>query len=271
MKKNIHIASIILIALFVAACSKESSNPYSALGAEEYPQKFYMEYVPCTQGPDYSIEAFNSVMLPTWQVLLEETSSPLVSAWGLIHEDPKETDTEDGFWQLVWNSKADAASAWETWTGYDKANEWTEKNLKILNCNTESVYSFDAYARRSVDSFGEFDTSNFSSDYQACNYNEGYGPQDLRAAIEKFEDYLNTPDANNGPYGYIVLAPDPDNYPEGQEKPDFFWGNFNQTAEQRDTGFEQYLSNAKNVDDEFKKISTCEVPENYVSGEIPLT
>ena len=271
MKKNIHTVLIILIALFVAACSKESSNPYSVLGSEEYPQKFYMEYVPCTQGPDYSNEAFNSVMLPTWQVLLEETSSPLVSAWGLIHEDPKETDTEDGFWQLVWNSKADAASAWETWTGYDKANEWTEKNLNILNCNTESVYSFDAYARRSVDSFGEFDTSNFSSDYQACNYNEGYGPQDLRATIEKFEDYLNTPDANNGPYGYIVLAPDPDNYPEGQEKPDFFWGNFNQTTEQRDTGFEQYLSNAKNVDDEFKKISTCEVPENYVSGEIPLT
>ena len=271
MKKNIRTVLIILITLFVAACSKESSNPYSVLGSEEYPQKFYMEYVPCTQGPDYSNEAFNSVMLPTWQVLLEETSSPLVSAWGLIHEDPKETDTEDGFWQLVWNSKADAASAWETWTGYDKANEWTEKNLNILNCNTESVYSFDAYARRSVDSFGEFDTSNFSSDYQACNYNEGYGPQDLRATIEKFEDYLNTPDANNGPYCYIVLAPDPDNYPEGQEKPDFFWGNFNQTAEQRDTGFEQYLSNAKNVDDEFKKISTCEVPENYVSGEIPLT
>lgn len=271
MKKHTLIASIILIALFVAACSKEASNPYSALGSEEYPQKFYMEYIPCTQGPDYSIETFNSVMLPTWQVLLEETSSPLVSAWGLVHEDPKETDTEDGFWQLVWNSKADAASAWETWTGYDKANEWTEENLNILNCNTESVYSFDAYARRSVDSFGEFDTSNFSSDYQACNYNEGYGPKDLRATIEKFEDYLNTPDANNGPYGYVVLAPDPDNYPEGQEKPDFFWGNFNQTAEQRDTGFEQYLSNAKNVDDEFKKISTCEVPENYVSGEIPLT
>jgi hypothetical protein len=270
MKKNMYIVFLTAILGLVAACSKDTS-PYAALGADEYPQKFYMEYIPCMQGPDYSLEAFNSKMLPSWQVLLEETNSPLVSAWGLVHEDPKETDTEDGFWQLVWNSKADAASAWETWGGYDKANEWTEENLNILNCNNDSVYSFDAYVRRSIDSFGEFDTTNFSSDYQACNYNEGYGADDLRATVEKFEDYLNSPDANNGPYGYVILAPDPDNYPEDQEQPDFFWGNFNQTAEQRDLGFENFIANAKSVDEEFNKISTCEVPENYVSGEIPLS
>ena len=270
MKKYINFISLVVVLGLVAACSKDTSSPYAALGSEKYPQKFYMEYVPCMQGADYSLEAFNSKMLPSWQVLWEETNSPLVSAWGLVHEDPQESDTEDGFWQLVWNSKADAASAWETWTGYDKANEWTEENLNILNCNNESVYSFDAYVRRSIDSFGEFDTTNFSSDYQACSYNDGYGAKDLRATIEKFEDYLNSPDANNGPYGYVVLAPDPDNYPAGQEQPDFFWGNFNQTAEQRVLGLEQYLANAQDVQNEFNKISTCEVAENYVSGEIPL-
>ena len=60
---------------------------YADLGSEEYPQKFYMEYVPCTYGENWSVENFNSDMLPEWQDLLVETNSTLVEAFGIGYEE----------------------------------------------------------------------------------------------------------------------------------------------------------------------------------------
>ena len=40
---------------------------FSNLGSEEYPQMFYMEYVPCQEGVYYTAENFRNEVLPEWQ------------------------------------------------------------------------------------------------------------------------------------------------------------------------------------------------------------
>jgi hypothetical protein len=64
----------------------------------------------------------------------------------------------------------------------------------------------------------------------------------------------------------VVLAPDYED-----EEVDLFWGNFNQNAELREAGNAYFLKTGTDIQDAFDKVMTCEVPIDYVTGEIPLT
>ena len=74
---------------------------FSSLGSEEYPQMFYVEYVPCQEGVYYTVDNFNNTVLPEWQDLIVEVNSPLNSAYGLSRFNRLAEDEEDGFWQLI--------------------------------------------------------------------------------------------------------------------------------------------------------------------------
>ena len=50
MKMKYKIATLIALLGVISACSSESTPTYSDLGSDTYPQKFYVEYVPCTYG-----------------------------------------------------------------------------------------------------------------------------------------------------------------------------------------------------------------------------
>ena len=88
---------------------------------------------------------------------LVEVNSPLASAYGIQHVERLPEDQEDGFWQLVWNTKADAEAAWEVWNSNENATAWAEETAEILSCDGENRFSFDAYIARANDTFGEFE------------------------------------------------------------------------------------------------------------------
>ena len=269
MKKNIKMAILVAFLGVFVACSSESTPTYSELGSDNYPQKFYVEYVPCTYGANWSPEAFNQDMLPGWQELLVEVDSTIVAAYGLTYEGEKPEDAPgDGFWQLIWNSKADADAGWETWESYEKTADWNESTADILACGTKAeTFSFDAYVRRDGNALGAFNLESFTSDYQQCLYNEGQGSSELIAVIDQFEEWIESSDSSiYAPYSYVVLAPDYED-----EEVDLFWGNFNQNAELREAGNAYFLKTGADIQDAFDKVMTCEDPIDYVTGEIPLT
>ena len=144
--------AITLSALFlVFACSSaenEMDVSFSNLGSDEYPQMFYMEFVPCQEGVYYTAENFRNEVLPEWQDLLVEVNSPLVSSYGIQHVERLSSDNEDGFWQLIWNTKAEAEDAWEIWNSNENVAAWTEDTAEILSCDGENKFSFDAYIAR---------------------------------------------------------------------------------------------------------------------------
>ena len=265
MKKNIKIATLVALLGVFVACSSESTPTYSELGSENYPQKFYVEYIPCELGPDYSPEAFAQDMLPGWQSLLVEVDSTIVAAYGLGYESKPEDAEEDGYWQLVWNSKEDADEGWATWAGYEKTAEWSEETSNILVCgNKEDTFSFDAYMRRDVDSLGEFDRTNFNSNYMACSYNEGQGADELISSIDSFDAWLDSDENIDAPYGFMVLAPDYET-----EEFDFIWGDFHQTVEKRAEGNANFLAKASNIQAAFDEVASCQDVISYNTGQIP--
>ena len=53
MKIKYQLATLFALLGVMTACSSESTPTYSDLGSDTYPQKFYVDYVPCTGGPAY--------------------------------------------------------------------------------------------------------------------------------------------------------------------------------------------------------------------------
>ena len=95
MKKTFLIVSLCFLIISCGSSGDESDLSFSNLGSDEYPQMFYMEYVPCQEGVYYSAENFRNDVLPEWQDLLVEVNSPLVSAYGIQHVQRLSEDEED--------------------------------------------------------------------------------------------------------------------------------------------------------------------------------
>ena len=82
--KAIYLGLSFLFVVFACSSAEDEMEvSFSNLGSEEYPQMFYMEYVPCQEGVYYTAENFRNDVLPEWQDLLVEVNSPLVSAYGI--------------------------------------------------------------------------------------------------------------------------------------------------------------------------------------------
>ncbi len=254
---------------FVFACSSavdEMDVSFSNLGSDEYPQMFYMEYVPCQEGVYYTAENFRNEVLPEWQDLLVEVNSPLVSAYGIQHVERLSSDNEDGFWQLIWNTKAEAEAAWETWNSNENVAAWTEDTAEILSCDGENKFSFDAYIARANDTFGEFETTSFTSEYFQCLYKEGKDGADLREVIGQLEEFLTNANSLPGPFSYVILGPDYET-----DEVDFFWGNFYQTEEARQAFDSEWQKLDPDVEDNWNTVSDCQEPRYYNSAEVPTS
>ena len=137
MNKLLIIFSCLSVLLVTACSQEEEPMTFSSLGSEEYPQMFYVEYVPCQEGVYYTVDNFNNTVLPEWQDLIVEVNSPLNSAYGLSRFNRLAEDEEDGFWQLIWNSKADSKAAWEAWSSNQNVQEWAERHADVLTCDEE--------------------------------------------------------------------------------------------------------------------------------------
>ena len=70
MKSFVTTFSILFLVLACSSAEDEMDVSFSNLGSEEYPQMFYMEYVPCQEGVYYTAENFRNEVLPDWQDLL---------------------------------------------------------------------------------------------------------------------------------------------------------------------------------------------------------
>ena len=62
--------SALILAVACSSAEDKMEVSFSNLGSEEYPQMFYMEYVPCQEGVYYTADNFRNDVLHGWQDLL---------------------------------------------------------------------------------------------------------------------------------------------------------------------------------------------------------
>ena len=135
-----------------------------------------------------------------------------------------------------------------------------------MSCDGENKFSFDAYIARANDTFGEFETSSFTSEYYQCLYKEGKEGADLREVIGELETFLESANSLPGPFSYVILGPDYET-----DEVDFFWGNFYQSEEARQAFDAEWQKLDPDVEDSWNMVSDCEEPRYYNSGIVPTS
>jgi hypothetical protein len=257
MKKTKYISMFtVLASLIIAGCSTDNMDTETV--AEYNSGPFYNEFMACKTGPDFSMDKRDE-MMSAWRDL--SVSDDLMGSWGYAPfndatAERAEQFSADGWWELQWTSKEAAEAAWVEFGSSEEAAAWSAKYESVLDCDGPGRFAWDFYQPSPSDTYGEFDESGyFASFYQECTVNEGQTPDDIRAVVAKFEEYLESA-ASFGPYTYGLYFPASE-LSENANSSDLLWGNFFGTFEGAEKGFGDYEVNGKEMQADFDKVMIC--------------
>ncbi len=238
-----NIIGLITILLVSVGCAKQDDMGETAVAAatpevteaaaSNGPSAYY-EYLWCSEGDDFSQEKL-AELTADWNSVIDGLDSPELAAFGYVPRDV-EMEELDGLWVLRWNSKSDSAAGWDAYAASEAAQAHEAAYASVLTCGSEvgvDRFGFDAYIPRPMPASFTGEPSPYYLTNTFCSFNEGKGPDDLRAVV--MDEYLPmlamAAEANpDSSYWFMIGAPDFEERPMGSY--DFNWINYWQTAEE---------------------------------------
>ena len=136
--KNIYriLASSLIIGSLLA-CSGASDLE---VNQEHQEGPFFVEFVSCTKGNEYS-KSNLSKMIESWRML------PISSALrGSYLYDPIKEENAFGpsmWWELEWESKDAADSAWNAWAENEAVMAWSNEYQNVMSCDGAGRNAWD--------------------------------------------------------------------------------------------------------------------------------
>ena len=249
--------------LLMAGCSMENSVEE---GSATKPNVRYNEFMECKFGPDMSTEKLTA-MISEWQKLI--TTESLIGAWGYSPASEENAWGESGFWELEWDSKEAAESAWAEWEANEEAAAWNEKYLGVMQCDGPGRFKFDGIFPIPFETYGEKNPNGyFYSEFYGCNYNEGSSREDALAFVSGFNNAVAEADYSDTGYHYgnYFAHNNSATNPRG-EGADFLWANFTKTKEMNDKANAAFEAEVREkMFPLFSEFASCaEVPDVYDS------
>jgi hypothetical protein len=183
--------------LLLAGCNM--SNESTDMDAS---QSAVVEYVWQTKGPNYSDEALE-ILIDSWNQKIDAGGYDMVGANILVPDF--EPETHDFVWVLRWPSMEARNYAWDHFQkNYDE--DWNQERAGIFSDNDEDVYAFTPTLGREM-RFGNGET--FEAEFNSCDFNDGYGQDDLVKFKKDFNDYIDNDEMENGEgtFWYVMLDP----------------------------------------------------------------
>ena len=254
-------ATMTLMILFgLAACSppaNKSANDTAveaptdaAESSQAAPEIAVIEYVWHRKGAEYSDEKLADLVIK-WNALVDTAGYDINRA--NILTPHVESDRYDFIWVMTFPSMDVRNAVWDDWMA-NHAEEWDATIAGIMSYNTEDVYAFKPTVKRQPSVIN--DDNAFENEFNFCNYNEGYGEQDLADFETQFAAFMDASDATNGANGYYYVMLEP--YFEGTEdnpQADYLWLNLWSNGDEKAAGYANYeASDLPQVADAF---STC--------------
>ena len=231
--------------LLLAACSTSDEADNSTVA-----QNPVVEYVWQTKGPDYSDEALES-LINSWNKKITEGGYDMIGANILIPNFQPET--HDFVWVLRWPSMEARDHAWDHFQkNYDE--EWNQERNNIISDNDEDIYAFSASLGREMRS-GNGET--FEAEFNFCNFNDGYGQDDLMKFRKDFGDYIDSDEMENGEGTFWYVMLDPLFEPTANvQHTDYLWLNIWGNQTDKEDGYTRY--GETNLQAQADMISTCQ-------------
>ena len=245
--KKISLAFMALLAL--AACNSSMDDEVS-VAREGSPANEVVEYVWHYEGPDFSQENLD-MLVDKWNSMIDARGYEMNGANILT---PRGESNADFIWVMLWPSMEARDAAWTDWME-SVDSEWQEAIDGIMSVDFDNVYAFKPTVQRNASVPNQ--SSTFENEFNFCNFNEGYGENNLAAFEMDFANFLDETEARDGPDGfwYVMLEP----YFEGTEDNplvDYVWLSLWTDMDEKNTGYQNYGSTSLPM--EADNFSTCQ-------------
>ena len=262
MKKFYQVSLIILIAGSLLSCSGEQA---SDAPKEHEKGPFYVEFVSCTKGTEYSNSNL-SKMIESWRML------PIASELrGSYLYDPIEEENAFGpsmWWELEWESKAAADSAWNSWVENDAVMAWTNEYQNVMSCDGTGRNAWDIIIPISSSHFGESNESGyFYSQYWTCSYKKGNSRNELENFLPMHSAKIKSSNLQGTGYHYgVYFDRRSEDASHSDVQANIVWGEWAISKDAMELQNQNFADNFEEVFEEFDKLgSGLEEPDTFNS------
>ena len=254
MKKIYQLSLSLFILGAIVSCSGEG---VSTSNQEHQEGPFYVEFVSCSKGSEYSNSNLSD-MIQSWRIL--PISSELRGSY--LYDPIKEENAfgPSMWWELEWESKDVADSAWNEWVTNADVIEWTNKYQDVMSCDGAGRNAWDIKIPVSSSYFGESnDSGYFYSQYWTCSYKDGAGRNELDSFLPMHSAKIKSSNLEGTGYHYGVYF---DRRSQGASHSDvpanLVWGEWAKSEEAMEKQNQNFENNFQEVFAAFDKLATCQ-------------
>jgi len=258
MKKYIVLT---FFAAMIVACTQPKEEAVVAIEtAPEAPEPAaYYEFLWCSFGENYSEEA-RDAYFAEFNTIADSMTERGLRAFGYRPRDWESKDF-DALWVNRWPDKQSSTEGWAEWRERGGNDTLQENNPNVLACGQQAgtdVFGYTTYIPKDRPSTFSIENPPYHADNLFCSFNEGKGPEDIRAFIRNhylpFTEAYTKENPDNS-YWFAIGVPDfepAEDYPH-----DFNWINYFSSAEEAADGINEYETNQTDLQNRLAEIVTC--------------
>jgi hypothetical protein len=262
MKKLYQLSLSFFILGALISCTGES---VSTSNQEHEEGPFYVEFVSCSKGSEYSNSNLSD-MIQSWRML--PISNELRGSY--LYDPIKEENAfgPSMWWELEWESKEAADSAWNEWVTNADVMEWTNKYQDVMSCDGAGRNAWDIKIPVSSSYFGESnDSGYFYSQYWTCSYKNGAGRNELDTFLPMHSAKIKSSNLEGTGYHYGVYFDRRSRDASHSDVPaNLVWGEWAKSEEAMEKQNQNFENNFQEVFAAFDKLATClDEPDTFNS------
>ena len=197
-------------------------------------------------------------MIQSWRML--PISSELRGSY--LYDPIKEENAfgPSMWWELEWESKGAADSAWNEWVTNADVMEWTNKYQDVMSCDGAGRNAWDIKIPVSSSYFGELnDSGYFYSQYWTCSYKNGAGRNELDTFLPMHSAKIKSSNLEGTGYHYGVYFDRRSQDASHSDVPaNLVWGEWAKSEEAMEKQNQNFENNFQEVFAAFDKLATCQ-------------
>ena len=172
------------------------------------------------------------------------------------------------WWELEWESKEAADSAWNEWVTNADVMEWTNKYQDVMSCDGAGRNAWDIKIPVSSSYFGESNESGyFYSQYWTCSYKNGAGRNELDTFLPMHSAKIKSSNLEGTGYHYGVYFDRRSQDASHSDVPaNLVWGEWAKSEAAMEKQNQNFENNFQEVFAAFDKLATClDEPDTFNS------
>ncbi|MBT6586269.1 MAG: hypothetical protein HON77_18370 [Gammaproteobacteria bacterium] len=240
------------------AAVPEAAQAEMAAAPEAPEPAAYYEFLWCKFGGNYSTES-RDAYFADFNTIVDSMMERGMRSFGYAPRD-WESEDFDALWVNRWPDKETSLQGWAEWRLAGGNEKLQADHPDVLMCGEEpgtDAFGYTTYIPKDLPAAFSVENPPYHVDNLFCTFNEGKGPEDIRAYLrDHYMPFLDryTADNPDNSYWFAIGVPDfepMENYPQ-----DFNWLNYFTNAEEAAAGIANYEKET-DLQNQMAEVVTC--------------